>query len=134
MCFLDAFLKFNKARMPPVLSRSPNINTWVNTQGGITTVIGNMMITTGYISGISGVGYYQGTFSTNSYSFLYPPMMSAVLSFTNYGTTLYPVMNGNYSTNTLSDRTKYYITPASGTGTFQGGGAWNLMYTAIGMI
>jgi hypothetical protein len=35
-------------------SRFPTENTWVNGQGGTTAVIGNMMITTGFINRIGG--------------------------------------------------------------------------------
>jgi hypothetical protein len=60
--------------------------------------------------------------------------MTAILSYTDYGTTLYPVIYGANLGNSLTTTEGYYVVAASGTGSFQGSGAWNLMYTAIGII
>ena len=111
-------------------SSFPRMNTLTNSEGGTTTKIGNMMIITGYRIGISGT-VYGGSFGE---TFLVPPMMNVMLSWTNYGTTLYAVMNGSYSENIATTKTGYSIIAASGQGTFQGGGAWKMMYTAVGMI
>ena len=110
-------------------SSFPRMNTLTNSEGGTTTKIGNMMIITGYRSGIGGT-VYAGSFGE---TFLYP-MMTVMLSWTSYGTALFAVMNGSYSQNIATGVSGYAIVAAAGTGTFQGGGAWNFMYTAVGMI